>query len=286
VELRADKTNTLLLLLASISVCWGYAILCVLEKIPFSAFFWNENLLRPILFTSWESWISDYANGSFLKVFSMITGIWLLAAGFAILWIRQFPRTAYFFVISGTVVILKIAVLFGVEKIFFAVQFAEHMLQWGSPLFIVIAWRHTRWPPKLITFMKASVAITFAAHGLYALDVFPRPGHFVAMIMTILDLKEGAAIQFLNLAGWLDLIVAAMVWIPLKGLQRPALFYMVIWGTLTTLARWVAHVHPHLPWWGESMAAWTPEVMVRLPHILVPLVLWRVLSAGKSKKSG
>ena len=37
-EFKADKTNKLLLLVAAVSVLWGYTCLCLLEKTPFSAF--------------------------------------------------------------------------------------------------------------------------------------------------------------------------------------------------------------------------------------------------------
>ena len=275
-DFRAEKTNIFLLQVAAVSVLWGYACLCFLEKPPFSAFFWNEDLISPWLFIPWDAWISEYADDRFLKNVSRITGFWLLIAGFALLFVRKIPRPAYFLGFSGAAILCGIAVLNGMDKIFFTVQFAEYMLQWGSPLFLIFAWRNKVWPLWFIRFMKAAAAITFAAHGLYAMGVFPRPGHFVEMTMSILHVEEGSAIQFLNLAGWLDLVVATLIWIPRQNLQRVAFAYMVFWGTLTTLARWVAHVHPELPWWRESLIAWTPEVMVRLPHFLIPLVLWRL----------
>jgi len=275
-DFRAEKTNIFLLQVAAVSVLWGYAYLCLLEKTPFSVFFWNESLLGPWLFIPWEVWLSEYADDRFLKNFSRITGFWLLIAGFALLLVRQFPRITYFFAFSGAVILCGIAVLNGMDKIFFTVQFSEYILQWGSPLFFVFGWRNKVWPLWFVRFMKAAAAITFTAHGLYAMGIFPRPAHFIEMTMSILNVEEGGAIQFLNLAGWLDLIVAILIWIPKRGLQRTALAYMVFWGTLTTLARWVAHIHPELPWRGESLMAWTPEVLVRLPHFLIPFVLWRI----------
>jgi hypothetical protein len=39
------------------------------------------------------------------------------------------------------------------------------------------------------------------------------------------------------------------------------------------MARWVAHVDFGLPWWAAAIAEWTPEVLIRFPHFLVPLFL-------------
>ncbi len=274
---RYGKINLLLLKVAAVAVMWGYGWLSLEGKIPVSAFFWNQELLGALLPVPWEIWITDYANSPFLTHFSTFLGILLISCGLAVLFSRWLAGWAKWAAFTGSGIIIGIAILFGIEKIFFAVQFAEYLLQMSSPIFWWAALRNR----QMIRYMKAAAGITFAAHGLYALGAFPRPGHFIEMTMSILNVEEAGAILFLSIAGWLDLLVAVLVWVPRVKIQVAALAYMVFWGFLTTAARWVAHVHLDLPWWPESLLAWTPEVLLRWPHFLIPLVLWRTLKPNR-----
>jgi hypothetical protein len=46
---------------------------------------------------------------------------------------------------------------------------------------------------------------------------------------------------------------------------------MLIWGSLTTLARTYAHFHADFPW--DSLFQWLPHTLYRVPHAGLPLFL-------------
>lgn len=150
----------------------------------------------------------------------------------------------------------------------------EYALQWGTPLFLA-GWLLAKNENRIMWGIRIAAAVTFAAHGLYALGAVPRPGNFIEMTMTILQVSQDTAAHILTVAGLADWLAAVLIILPFPKWQRTALVYMVVWGLLTTLARWVAHVHFDLPWWPQTFLVWTPEVLIRTSHFLVPLALLR-----------
>ncbi len=258
----------------------GYAWLCFAGKVPYSALLWNEPLLAPwlknVLGIDWASYSTSYypikvleiVSGGFLSVSLLVVVLFLGKSGLS----KILLGISTFFLLIN-------AVLYGIDRIFFFVQFAEYALQWSSPLFL-LAWVNNRANhAKFLNYAFLACAITFAAHGLYALGVFPRPAQFVEMTMSILRLSENGAVHLLIIAGYLDILVALLVLVPSRIVRTTALSYMVVWGFLTTAARWVAHVKLHLPWWPDTLLEWTPEVLVRFPHFLAPLAALLVLRA-------
>lgn len=264
--------------IAAVALFIGYAWLCFSGKTPHYVFFWDEKLLGAFvsnwLEMSWDEYATSPATGRAIGRFITATGVFFLLCSAAVFGLRRFPVLAKILLILGSVQIFLFAVLHGVDRHFFFVQFSEYALQWGCPLFLLFAARREGMQPTSHTFGVAAAAVTFAAHGLYAAGVFPRPGHFTEMTMSILHFGESGAIRFLTVVGILDLIAAAAVFIPIKRLRIVAVGYMVVWGGATAMARWVAHVDFSLPWWDEAIAEWTPEVLIRFPHFLVPLFLW------------
>ena len=80
----------------------------------------------------------------------------------------------------------------------------------------------------MILIMKVAIAVTFISHGLYALNYYPRPGHFTEMVMDILGVKEATAILFLNVAGILDFVIAVGIFIKGKIVDHPAVAWHII----------------------------------------------------------
>ncbi|MEM7513239.1 MAG: hypothetical protein AAF388_20085 [Bacteroidota bacterium] len=159
-------------------------------------------------------------------------------------------------------------------------QLLEHSIQWTTPLMYVLIRRKESNPGDVLLFwIKLAITFTFLGHGLYALGIPELPGHFVGMTASILGLTPGQATQFLTVAGLLDMLVCVGIW--LQPTRRISLLYAVFWGTATALARIVAH------WdWGDMLGVtdrWLPEVLIRLPHGILPLWLWWVYSQEKEK---
>jgi hypothetical protein len=172
-----------------------------------------------------------------------------------------------------SVFILSIFVL-----LYYTAEWQTHGFSWGFPL--ETAARVWLLPTaflfgiyakmKIRSWMLVLLVITFAGHGLFALDVLPRPGYYVDMTSRAFMMDEEGSIRFLMWIGVLDLLVFPAV--VFKRTRTIALVYMIIWGFLTALAR------PVYNWSSlfieESILIWVPEFLERAPHFLLPLGLF------------
>ncbi|MEM6262535.1 MAG: hypothetical protein AAGI38_08515 [Bacteroidota bacterium] len=154
---------------------------------------------------------------------------------------------------------------------FAIIQLMELAMQ-GS-LLAIIGGYSVNWLSRqqLITGLKLALTLTFWGHGAYALGISqPVPGHFLGMVQTVLGLENEQAYQFLALAGTLDFVAGILIWVPTRWVKT-ALWYMVVWGLLTALARpvslWIQIVDL------ESILVGLSEALYRLPHGLVALAL-------------
>ncbi|MEM9720841.1 MAG: hypothetical protein AAGA10_16380 [Bacteroidota bacterium] len=150
-------------------------------------------------------------------------------------------------------------------------QLIEHTLQWSIPLFWLYQNYVSERPTQRITyFMLVAIALTFLGHGLYAAGVWTQPTHFIGMTRSILGISVPQAQQFLLVAGILDFCV--VVGIFFLKVRNPFLIYALIWGTLTALARIVAHWEWDNP--VDSFDRWGFEVAYRLGHGGIPFLVW------------
>ncbi|UTW64317.1 hypothetical protein KFE98_09315 [bacterium SCSIO 12741] len=121
--------------------------------------------------------------------------------------------------------------------------------------------------------------LTFAGHGLFALNWYPRPGIFIDMVIRAFHCSESSAELFLMVIGVLDLSLIFLV--AFKKTRKYALWYMVIWGLLTALARPLFNFDPQFA--SATLAQWIPEALIRAPHFLIPLWLLNSDSDGYRK---
>ncbi|MEO0731962.1 MAG: hypothetical protein AAFZ52_03935 [Bacteroidota bacterium] len=123
--------------------------------------------------------------------------------------------------------------------------------------------------------LRLLIALTFVGHGLYALGFHPVPAHFILMTQAGLGVGEETARNLLFVVGWLDILAALLLVIPSPKTQKLALYWIIPWAILTTLARLWSY--GGLVPWETLLTQWLPEVIRRLPHVLVPLALWQML---------
>jgi hypothetical protein len=267
-----------LLQIAAVLTLFGFAWLCFTGKSPLAVLYWNEQWLSSIVQTlsgmSWKEYLASPATARFWQWVEWGMGSLLALSAISVIGSKFISRISAAFLFAGAFIILLFSVLYGFDKIFIWVQTPEYALQWGTPMLLAV-WLLSNNKSRILSGLRIAAAITFAAHGLYALGLAPRPGNFIEMTMSILPVSQSTAGHFLTLAGILDVVVAILVLLPFPKWQRVALVYMVFWGLLTTLARWAAHVHFDLPWWPQTFLAWTPEVLIRTSHFLIPLALLR-----------
>ena len=242
---------------------------------PLRVLFWDESLLgapvERVLGRSWASVVDDQRFGDGLTLAILASAVLLLLAGAAALArLRWRHRALTGLVAAGWLTCLAYVALDTRDHFGHLAHFLEHAVQLGVPLLLLLGYSgRLRDGARLRRSLEGLVAVTFAAHGLYALGVYPVPGHFVDMTILSLGVSESVARQLLLLAGAADLLAAiALFWPPSR---RYALGYMVAWGLATACARVVVAFIPEAPLAGLDQGL--PLTIFRLPHGLLPLGL-------------
>jgi hypothetical protein len=165
------------------------------------------------------------------------------------------------------------------EKFYHIPMFFEHTIQFSTP-FLLLSFIKYQKTSKLVLHLKIAIALTFTCHGLYAIGIlYPLPGNFVTMCLNILPISETTAIRFLFIAGILDFAVAILLFIP--RLWKFALLYAILWGFLTALARVVGPFSFDFTW--QSLHQNLYQTVYRIPHGLIPLLLYFIMKKAQSK---
>lgn len=193
--------------------------------------------------------------------------------------IKKVPKLLIWFLWLGSVALIILAMLYMKNAFFSIGQFFEYTLQFLTPIFLFVLVNRKMKLEHLLFIFKIAIALTFTCHGLYAVGFYPRPVLFVQMTMTTFGCSEAFAHQYLSAVGYLDFIVAVLIFLPKKW-SYPALAYCVFWGLLTTFARIVGNFYPEF--WMDSLSKWTPETLYRFPHFLIPLAAMMILKKDDS----
>lgn len=260
------------------AVLWGRAWQHLWHDAPFRALLWNERIMAPLmgrLGLDWQWWVGSAAVDQGIQTAIRLTGVLYLLAGLvAVFAERPMAKKGRWLLGLATCMLVLLAWMYWLEHWRHLAQFLEYALQVTFPLLL---WRSMsgagalKWTPGMSRALRIAVALTFAAHGLYALGVYPVPGTFVKMTTNILPLSENAARHFLFVAGLLDQVVAVGIFLPFGKWRRALLCYALVWGLLTAMARPVAWVYAHDLW--HTLSLYVPMMVYRLPHALGPLLL-------------
>lgn len=219
--------------------------------------------------------ISD--SPDFLKTISAYGLITLgLISLLPIQWMRKFkihflfPIATVLFLISSYSKFVKVGCL--------PEQMIEHALQFFLPVFWMAVVQnadrinHKSW---LYT-LKIVLALTFIGHGIFAVGLNIVPQNFIDMTTVSLYLNEPQAISLLFVMGIWDFIVAILLFMPFRSIQKWSFFYMVAWGGITAFARmyWQIDQIGTTDFWLQN----TPNTVYRLPNGLIPLFLFYALN--------
>lgn len=265
----------------------GFVWLIAAERLSWYPLTGNEDLFSGlVLLLTGKRW-DAYLDSPYYEVWPralLFASVLILVSGLLLRWLKPYAvgLSGILLIFSG-LVIFSLTLLQSFDRGFAAVRMMEHSLQWSAVFVFMQTTRREGLSGHLLRLMRICCALTFAGHGLFAMNVLPVPVHFIDMTMQILSLPEDQARQFLWLAGVLDLLAAISVGLPGRW-RKAGLYYMVVWGLLTTLARYVANVNLSLPWWPQAFIHWTPEVLIRVVHFMIPLVLLQEESILKTTK--
>lgn len=243
---------------------------------PFRAFFWNEDLLKPVVENwfggSWKEYSTSITTDRWIEGIKHTIGFLYLLIAFISLFVQRLPKRITLLLPIGSVCLFILALLYCKEKFFHIGQLFEYAAQFTAPTLLYLWVKTTVDKRRIMQFGLIACALTFICHGLYAVGYYPRPGTFVDMTIMSLHVKEATAHQILEVAGYLDFLVAILIFIPVT--QRWALLYMVLWGFLTAFARVYTYFIPELAF--DTLSQWWFETAFRLIHGGLPLFLYLV----------
>ena len=239
---------------------------------PFRTLLWDESLMNGFvnnwLSMSWEDYVRSPEMDDNIQNLIKGFGIFYLLMAIISAFIKKIPKAISKLLFVGSAALIFLALLYMKNAFLSVGQFFEYSLQFLTPIFLYLIYFEKISQKRLLLFFKIAIAFTFVCHGLYAVGYYPRPFLFVQMSMRTFGFSDEGAATFLNIAGYLDFIVAVLIFVPGK-IARWALSYCVFWGFLTTFARIVGNFYPEF--WMDSLAKWTPESLYRFPHFLIPL---------------
>lgn len=242
---------------------------------PYRALLWDEAwlkwLVEGVFGLEWRAYVISPRADAWIDGLVTGTGVFYLLCAAVAAFIPRLGRVGRVMLWLGAANLVLLAALYCKENFLFSGQFFEYTLQWGAPAFLAaLSGRWKAAGPKFVLLIKIAIALTFVCHGLYAIGYYPRPGQFVEMVINILPLNEAGARQFLIAAGLLDFLAGFLLFWPGRA-GRWALSYIIFWGFATTMARFLAYFHWAL--WDSWLTLWLQEVLMRMPHFLIPLGL-------------
>lgn len=247
--------------------------------LPLRAFFWNQRLLEGwverLLGMSWQEYATDVEGvDRFINNLNFSLGIFWLICAILALMMHWKKRWMAWLLYLGSFSLLLLSALYWKEKFLAIGQFFEYALQVGAPLLLVyLCFNPNGNGLRFRHLVRALISIAFVCHGLYAVGFYPQPGPWIQWTMQMFFIPTDAmASNFLKIMGWLDFVAAALIWVPHKLTRNLSLWYCILWGFMTALARVTSNFYWDFPM--ESLHQWTYETLVRLVHGGIPLLLW------------
>jgi len=253
---------------------------------PYRDFFYN-----PIGFGKWyadligRDLVDIYKDPFYEQLISSISigvGLVFFGAAVVILWYEKLFKWRWL-IYAATAFLLTTYLGYFMAKHFqMWGMLLEHTAQLMMPLLFL--WYVKNEQNKFLTIATWSIALTFYCHGLFAIGYYPQPGKFVDMFIASTGWSEDFIRVLLQVVGWLDIVMAILIVLPflpktsswmdnryVRSAFLASMFYGIVWGGLTTLARLYATYQKGMFWhWADQY--WF-EFLVRLPHFILPLVI-------------
>lgn len=264
----------------------GHGWVCLNGQMPIRALLWDEELMTGVvenwLQMDWGTYVSSMEMADRIDGVVRVQGwLFLFLGTCCLIPLRRWCGTVY---LAGAANLGLLAWLKYLDAGSGIGMLLEHASQFCLPVILYLALyvgpERPRWSRATDLIARASLALAFACHGLFAMGLHaditllshPMPQSYLEMTMACLGLEsEAVAERILLVVGKIDILVAVLIFI--RPIQWWPLAYMVLWGFVTALARPWAHP--------DSLDAWIPEMIYRAPHFGLPLVL---LLLNRSRK--
>ncbi|WP_024771790.1 hypothetical protein [Aquimarina macrocephali] len=261
-----------ILKLSTFLIFLGRAYQHIVWDAPYRTFLWDESILKSsienVFGIAWNDYVTSLSAANTISFSIKAIGVFYLICAIITLMIKpNMKKTGKFFLLGGSIGLFILAILYCKEKFLHVGQFFEYTIQFMTPVLLYMVLFTSIEFKKIRLIALIAIALTFSCHGLYAIGYYPRPGSFIDMTLNTLPISEPSAHLMLKTAGILDFVVAIAIFIP--RISYAALVYAFVWGGLTAIARLVGHFHVAFLW--NSFSQWTWEMLIRLPHGLIPL---------------
>jgi hypothetical protein len=255
----------------------GRAYQGIFFDLPLRTFLWDEALLKGVVTwltgDTWQNYVTNKSmnTDSIINTIGWSIGVfWVGCAALVLLFQEKRAWLRYIFYI-GAVSLICLALLYWKEKFKAAGQLFEYASQISAPLVLVYVVLNGMNTPRFRLVLKLVIATTFICHGLYAIGYYPQPGIWIQWCMdTFYFPTDESAQLFLKVMGILDFAAAALLFF------RPtfpiAIWYCILWGFMTALARVWCNFYLEFPL--NSLHQWGYQTLLRLVHGGLPLLLW------------
>ncbi len=241
--------------------------------IPIRAFAWDERLLKTSVESladmTWKEYVTSPAVDAWLQIIAQSFGGLCVVCAVAAWFVTPTRKWLGTLLKIGGGYLILLFLMYWKSRFQSVGMFVEHTAQWITPFLLVYVIFQQKNTARFRFWVKIAIALTFIGHGLYAFGYYPVPGNFVEMMVEVFHLSDSQALWWLKVAGVVDFIAAAALFIP--ALMRPAIWYCIVWGTLTAFARIVSNFSFELPF--DTLHQWLHETIFRLPHGGIPLLL-------------
>jgi hypothetical protein len=251
---------------------------------PFRSVFWDESLLSPIvvgLFNySWYDYATSPVVNKYIEGFTKVCSFILVASALSCLFWHKLKATRPKKIILslGVVILLFLGFCLVKSKNYDVLQFFELSIQIAVPMVFLFSKNLARINEERLTlWLKIAIVLTFVPHGLFAMGLIYVPGHFIDMTIQILGFSETQSKQFLFIVGALDILLSVLIFVP--KVAKYALSYAIFWGFLTALSRLISSFNSDFLW--LSLHNYTYLVLYRLPHAIIPLIVYLLIPKTK-----
>jgi len=268
-----------ILRLSAFCVFFGRGWEHLITDAPFRAVLWDPGIMEGFISLltdlTWHEYTSSSTCNFLIDVSIKLTGLFYLICAAVSLKVQLNHKHLSKTLIAGSCLLIILSLLFYKTKFYKLGQFIEYSCQMLSPLFLYAVLYYQVKFNKFNLVLKATIALTFIGHGLYALGVYITPGvwfdmalgsfNFVGLHPSITQVA-----QMIFVAGVLDILLAIGIFLPKKW-ATPFLIWAFIWGLLTALSRVVGFMYfdPTL----HTFMQWIPQTILRMPHALIPLAV-------------
>jgi hypothetical protein len=205
---------------------------------------------------------------------SSLFGLTLIFSGFLpFITSQKVANPAFLLLVPFSIIVINSICKF-IEAGYVEEQLVEFATKILLPLVLLKELRRLTEEKNMRRIMKMIVALTFIGHAMFALGVHYVPGSFILMTKSTLVLSVQQSYVFLFWIGVLDVVFALLLFFKNERLQQIALVYLIVWGVLTSLARFVFPLEIGAEF--TEVVAGFAGMVYRLPYALLPL--WLMLN--------